>query len=267
VTKAFRIDPTARSLPDMSDSAPTPHDDVGVAQALVELADTLVDDFDTIDFLHVLAARATQLLPVDAGGVMVNDQQGHLRVVAASSEEARLLELFELQNDEGPCLDAFRSRAAIPETDLEVPGHPWPLFAGEARAAGFRVVLALPLRLRDEALGALNLFGVTPGRVTDADMRLGQALADVATIGLLQQRTVRRRDLLAEQLQTALHSRVVLEQAKGVLAERNRVTLDQAFAGLRDYARAHQLLLGDAARAVVDDTVHIPIDAGAPAEG
>jgi GAF domain-containing protein len=263
---AFRPRPGARTVAGMTD---TGHErrDLGLAEALVELADTLVDDFDTVDFLHTLTARTIELVDAEAAGVMVTDQRGRLRVLAASSEQARLLELFELQNDEGPCLDCFRTGRAVPETDLAEPGHPWPLFAGEALAAGHRTVSALPLRLRDHVVGALNLFGGDPGRLSTDDLRLAQALADVATIGLLQQRTVRRRELLAEQLQTALHSRVVLEQAKGVLSERGQMTMDEAFSRLRAYARAHGTLLSDVARGVVDETIRVPLDIEAASGG
>lgn len=231
--------------------------DLRVARAFVELADTLVADFDTLDFLHTLASRAVELLDAAAVGVMVTDQRGHLRVVAASSEQARLLELFELQSDEGPCLDCFRTGVPVAQADLSLPEARWPRFATEARRAGYRAVSAVPMRLRDEVVGALNLFGYAPAPPSELDDRLGQALADVATIGLLQQRTVHRRDLLAEQLESALHSRVLIEQAKGVLAERSRISMDHAFALLREHARGHQTLLSEVARAVIDEDLEI----------
>ena len=178
-------------------------------------------------------------------------------MVASSSEEARLLELFEVQEDQGPCLDCFRTGQQVSVTDLrEV--DTWPRFAVRAQQAGFRSVHALPLRLRSEVVGALNLFGVEPGSLLPDELRVGQALADVATIGILQERAIRRRDILAEQLEVALHSRVVIEQAKGVLAERNQLDMDVAFALLRDYARATNQRLSNLARGVVEGSATIP---------
>ncbi|MGH8869659.1 MAG: ANTAR domain-containing protein [Actinomycetes bacterium] len=233
--------------------------DLGLARAFVELADTLVDDFDTIDFLHKLTLRTVDLLHAEAAGVMVTDKLGHLRMVAASSEQARLLELFELQSDEGPCLDCFRTGVPVQQADLTVDSSRWPRFASVAREAGYHAVSAVPMRLRNEVIGALNLFSANPAPASPFDMRLGQAMADVATIGLLQQRAVDRRELLAEQLQTALYSRVVIEQAKGVLAERSGLGMDEAFTLLRDHARDHRSLLSDLARDVVDRAVQIPL--------
>jgi ANTAR domain-containing protein/GAF domain-containing protein len=163
-----------------------------------------------------------------------------------------LLELFQLQNDQGPCLECFRTGRAVTATDLAGPALRWPRFAEAAARAGFRSVEALPMRLRDQVIGALNLFGAGPGRFDPADLRIGQALADVATIGLLHERNVRRRETVAEQLQGALNSRVVIEQAKGKLAERLSIDMDRAFKMLRDYARNSNQRLTDVARDFVD---------------
>jgi hypothetical protein len=169
-------------------------------------------------------------------------------VAAASSEAAGLVELFQIQNDQGPCLDCFRTARPVAVADLAASGQRWPRFAAAATAAGFGAVQALPMRLRDQVIGALNLFTITPGRLSAADLRLGQALADVATIGLLQERNVRRSETAAEQLQGALNSRVVIEQAKGKLAERYGLDMDQAFKMLRDHARTTNQRLTDLAR-------------------
>lgn len=224
-----------------------------VAETFVELADTLVEDFDVIDFLHMLAERCVRLLDVAAAGLMLADQEGRLRVTASSTERVKLLELFELQNDEGPCLDCFAEGASVAEGELGEPHarSRWPRFAAEAHAAGFRSVVALPLRWRDETIGALNMFSACPQPLQPAEHRLGQALADVATIGLLQERNLRRRELLAQQLQTALNSRVIIEQATGVLAERKKVDVETAFQLLRSTARARQERLSDCARRLV----------------
>jgi transcriptional regulator with GAF, ATPase, and Fis domain len=221
-----------------------------LAEAFVETADTLVDDFDVIEFLHTLAQRCVTLLEIDAAGLMLADQRGTLHATAASAESARLLELFELQTDAGPCLDAFRTGEPVVNADLHANEHRWPRFAEAAEAAGYVSVHALPLRLRSTVIGALNLFCTDRGLLSDADVRTGQALADVATIGILAQRNLHQAELLTTQLQTALNSRVIIEQAKGVLAERHQITVDQAFTLLRDYSRSHNRLLSDVARDV-----------------
>jgi transcriptional regulator with GAF, ATPase, and Fis domain len=222
-----------------------------LSDTFVELADTMVADFDIIDFLHMLTDRSVALLGASAAGVVLADPRGELRVAAASSEEAGLLELFQLQNDQGPCLECFRTGRPVTATDLTGPDPRWPRFAQAATQAGFATVEALPMRLRGQVIGALNLFGAGPGRFDAADVRIGQALADVATIGLLHERNVRRREAVAEQLQAALNSRVVIEQAKGKLAERLGIDMDRAFTMLRDYARNTNQHLTDVARAFV----------------
>jgi transcriptional regulator with GAF, ATPase, and Fis domain len=227
-----------------------------LSETFVELTDTMVADFDVIDFLHVLTDRSAQLLDVSAAGLLLADQRGELRVVAASSEAARLLELLQVQLGQGPCLDCFRSGRAVTATDLGTDRR-WPRFAEAAAEAGLGAVQALPMRLREQVIGALNLFRDTPGDFDPINVRVGQALADVATIGLLHERTMRRRDTLNEQLQAALNSRVVIEQAKGKLAERLGLDMDQAFNVLRDHARARNLRLSDLARAFIDGTQDI----------
>jgi transcriptional regulator with GAF, ATPase, and Fis domain len=225
-----------------------------LSDTFVELTDTMVAGFDVIDFLHMLTDRSVQLLDVKAAGLLLADPRGELRVVAASSEAARLIELFQLQNDQGPCLDCFRSGQPVQAADLAAEGARWPRFAPAARQAGFTAVQALPMRLREQVIGALNLFRAGPGAFAAADVRVGQALADVATISLLQERSMRRSDTLNEQLQTALNSRVVIEQAKGKLAERLGVDMGQAFSLLRDFARARNRRLSELAQAFVDGT-------------
>jgi ANTAR domain/GAF domain len=219
-----------------------------LTDTLVELADTMVADFDIIDFLHLLTNRSVALLSASAAGGMLADPRGVLRVAASSNEEAGLLELFQIQTDQGPCLDCYRTGQPVSAADLVGPGQRWPRFAAAAAESGFRSVEALPMRLREQVIGALNLFRADPGPLDPAELRVGQALADVATIGLLHERNVRRSDTLAEQLQGALNSRVVIEQAKGKLAERLGMDMDQAFALLRDYARNSNQKLTDVAR-------------------
>src|SRR5690348_12068237 len=229
-----------------------------VAEAFVELADTLVDDFDLIDFLYRLTVRCVDLLDVSAAGLLLADQRGALQVFAASTERTRLLELLQLQTDQGPCPECFHTGQAVAVPDLAVAMDRWPAFVAEARQIGFASVYAAPMRLRSEVIGALTPFDTRPGRLPDETIKLGQALADVATIGLLQARAITRRDTLTEQLQTALNSRVLIEQAKGVLAERRQLDMADAFTLLRDGARSHNRRLSELAQAIVDGTEHIP---------
>jgi GAF domain-containing protein len=219
-----------------------------LSDTFVDLADTMVADFDVIDFLHMLTDRTVLLLGASAAGVVLADPRGELRVAAASSEEAGLVELFQLQNDQGPCLDCFRTGRPVTAADLTGPDQRWPRFAQAATQAGFRTVEALPMRLRDEVIGALNLFGTERRPFGAAELRIAQALADVATIGMLHQSNVRRTETVAEQLQAALNSRVAIEQAKGKLAERLGIDMDRAFTMLRDYARNSNQHLTDVAR-------------------
>jgi transcriptional regulator with GAF, ATPase, and Fis domain len=225
-----------------------------LAEVFVELADTLVDDFDLVDFLHRVTVRCADLLGVSAAGLLLTDQRGALRVVAASTEQTRLLEVLQLQIDEGPCPECFHTGRPVTVVDLAAATGRWPQFVAEALGAGFGSVHALPMRLRAEVIGALNLFDGRVGALSDDVIRLGQALADVATIGLLQARIISQRGELAEQLQAALNSRVIIEQAKGVVAERHQLDMEQSFALLRTTARATNRLLSDLARAVVDGT-------------
>ncbi|WP_063757854.1 GAF and ANTAR domain-containing protein, partial [Streptomyces fulvoviolaceus] len=229
-----------------------------LAKTFVELADNLVADFDLIDFLRLLTDRCVGLLDASAAGVLLADRDGKLRVMAASDEQVRLLELFQLQNDEGPCLDCFRTGAPAIIPDLTREIDRWPRFVTAAHRSGFGAVQALPMRLREETVGALNLFRAAPGPFDPAGTLIAQALADVATISLLQQRTTQRGTVLNEQLQTALNSRVLIEQAKGKLSERQSIDMEQAFTALRGYARSHNRRLSDVARAFIDDSEPLP---------
>ncbi|HEU5475497.1 MAG TPA: GAF and ANTAR domain-containing protein [Actinophytocola sp.] len=222
-----------------------------VREAFVALADRLVTDFDVLDFLELLAKRCVELLEVDAAGLLLADHRGTLKLVAASTEQGRVLELFQLQNREGPCLDCYRVGRAVHAGDLAAATDRWPQFAAAARAAGFGSAHALPMRLRDGLIGGLNLFDSQPGELEQEAIDLGQALADVATIGIMHERTVRDRDLVFGQLQTALNQRVVLDQAKGVLAEHIGTSVDDAHARLRAYARRTGRNLGELASEVV----------------
>lgn len=224
-----------------------------LGRAFVELADTLVDDYDIVDLLDRLVGHSVQLLATDAAGIVLADTRQRLRVMASSSEDAELMELLQLQTDQGPCLDCYRNAAPVSVADLSQERAQWPLFVDAVTRRGpFRAVHALPLRLRGQAIGALNLFSTHPGPLPDTELALGQALADVATIGILHEQAIRRAETLSEQLQTALNSRLVIEQAKGLLRQHSALTLDSAFDRLRRYARSHNLRLSQVARDVID---------------
>ena len=228
-----------------------------LAQVFVELADTLIDDFDVLDFLSMLVERCVELLDVAAAGVVLSDQKGGLRMAAASSEQARLVELFAIQADDGPCPECVRTGAPVSSADLTGEDARWPRFAPAARAAGFRAAHAVPMRLRRTVIGAVNLLNSNANGVGAESVLLGQALADVATIGILQQRAIHDSAILAEQLHTALNSRVVIEQAKGALSAHGGMDMHQAFTALRNHARAHNLRLSDLARTVAEGTADL----------
>jgi transcriptional regulator with GAF, ATPase, and Fis domain len=222
-----------------------------LAEVFVELADTLVEEFDVLDFLQTLTERSVELVDTDAAGLMLNDQRGNLQVIAYTDESARLLELFELQKAEGPCLDCFATGQVIANVDLADSRSRWPVFTEAALEVGFTYSHALPLRLRRQVLGALNLFTVERKGLTDDHLAVAQGMADVATIGLLHERAMRDQVVLAEQLQTALHSRVLLEQAKGVLSARTGLDVGGAFQLMRTYARRTGQSLTAVADAVI----------------
>jgi hypothetical protein len=226
-----------------------------LGRVFVELADTLVTDFDVVDFMTVLAHRCVELLGAREAGVALADERGLLRSVASSHESAHLLELFELQNQEGPCLDCYRTGRPVLNMSLAPPDNQWPKFAEEARRLGFTMVHALPMRLRGQVIGAVNIFASSATALTPYQIEIGQALADVATVGLLQERSIREARLVNEQLQGALNSRIVIEQAKGMLAERRGIEMDGAFDLLRTYARNTNQKLSAVARSLLAGTL------------
>ncbi|GAA5172663.1 GAF and ANTAR domain-containing protein [Pseudonocardia eucalypti] len=227
-----------------------------VAQAFVSLADTLVDEYDVIELLTRLVGYGIQLLGADAGGILLADPHDVLRVVAASNEDARLTELMQLQNDQGPCLDCYHHSTPVNVADIAASTERWPRFVAAAtHRPVFRAVHALPLRLRGQAIGALNLWHHHTVAMRTDDLVLGQALADVATIAILQERAIRRAEVLNEQLQSALNSRVIIEQAKGVLAQHATLPMDQAFDLMRRYARTHNQRLAQVARDLTQRTL------------
>jgi hypothetical protein len=227
-----------------------------LAKTLVELADTLVDDFDVVELLTLVADRCVDVLDITSAGLMLVAPEGDLRVMASSSDAMRMLELFELQAQEGPCLDSYRTGLPVVNQDLNTVNGRWPRFASEALDAGFHSVHALPMRLRGNIIGALNLFRADRGEMEPADVLVAQAFADVATITILQHRAALEAQDLNEHLNHALNSRIVIEQAKGMVAERLGLNTEQAFTTLRNHARSHNLRLVDVARDVIGGDLH-----------
>ncbi|MDQ2882256.1 MAG: GAF and ANTAR domain-containing protein [Actinomycetota bacterium] len=223
-----------------------------VTRTFVELADTLVVGFDLVEFLHMMVDRCMELLEVSAAGLLLTDSHDQLQVMASSAENIHLLELFQLQNYQGPCLDCYRTGEPVSHPDLNLAADRWPLFAPAATESGFRTVHALPMRLRSQVIGALNLFHTEPNALASAVTKVGQAMADIASIGLIQERAARHQDIVVDQLHTALDSRVIIEQAKGVIAERRGIDPGEAFTLLRGYARKHNQRLTELAAAVIN---------------
>ncbi|WP_216204686.1 GAF and ANTAR domain-containing protein [Amycolatopsis aidingensis] len=226
-------------------------------EAFIALADSLVAGFEIIEFLEELSARCAELLDLSASGLLLVDHRGALNLVAASTEQVRLLELFELQNEEGPCLEAYRSGQVVTCSDLAVATQRWPRFATAATEAGFAGVHALPMRLRAEVIGAVSLFSTSRRSLEPDALALGQALTDVATVSVLHQRAMRSPEVVVEELQAALNSRILVKQATGVLAERAGVTVGPALRLLRGHGRDTGQGLGDLARAVVHGTADV----------
>jgi hypothetical protein len=222
-----------------------------LVETLVTLADTLVDTYDLIDFMQTLAERCVELLDVSEAGIMLADADGNLRHVACSSEEMRLVELFELQVGEGPCFDAYHTHVSVNCASLVDAEARWPQFAAHAREGGFVSVSAVPMRLRADVIGALNLFSTRGTALNAHDLAVAQAMADIATIGILQERAIHDSRAFSAQLEAALDSRIVIEQAKGIVAERNQVDVDVAFQQIRRFARNHNRLLSNTAREII----------------
>ncbi|MEF2977209.1 GAF and ANTAR domain-containing protein [Subtercola sp. YIM 133946] len=226
-----------------------------LAEVFITLADTLTEEFDATDLLHYLADACVELLNVDAAGIMLSDLRGGLKLAASSSERIHNLELFELQIDEGPCLDCFRSGEPVTNVTIRQAQDRWPLFVTVAADAGVQSTHALPLRLRGDVVGAMNLVSDDTTLMTHADIALGQALADMATISLLQDRSSIAKTDLADQLQTALNNRVLIEQAKGMLAGQLHISPDEAFNLIRAHARSNNNRLLTDAQNVLNGTL------------
>jgi GAF domain-containing protein len=226
-----------------------------LVDTFVTLADTLVAGYDVVDLLQTLVEACAELLDASAAGLLLADDSGDLAVVASTSERSRLVEMMQLHSGHGPCVEAYTTGAVVEVEDLELLSSRWPDFREEALAQGFRSVHAIPLRLRGTVIGTLNLFLSEPGLMSPEDASVARGLADVATIGILHERTIRENSVAREQLQHALDSRVVIEQAKGVIAQTRNVDMDAAFRILRAYARSNNLNLHDVAARVVARSV------------
>jgi GAF domain-containing protein len=226
-----------------------------IIETFVKLADTIVDDFDVVEFLHGLAEHCVELLDCSEAGLLLANTSGALQVMASSSERAEALELLQSQNSEGPCFECYQRGTPVFSENLQDDAGRWPVFAPVALEKGFMSVQAIPMRVRGETIGALNLFRATAGRIAARDFPLGQGMADIAAIALLHERTIRESRDVVQQLQGALTSRVVIEQAKGILAEHAGIGVDAAFTKLRIYARAHNQRLSDVASELIDGTL------------
>ena len=228
-----------------------------LVHTFVTLADTLVVGYDVVDLLHTLVERCATILDASAAGILLLDAAGDLEVVASTSERSRLVELMQLRAGEGPCMESVATGHAVSVGDIDSVSQRWPRFRLGALEQGFTAVHAVPLRLREEVIGSLNLFWDAPGALDDTDTAVAQALADVATIGILHERSVRESDVARDQLQHALDSRVVIEQAKGVIAQTHGTDMDSAFAILRTYARDNQRTLAGVAAHVIDRSLNL----------
>jgi GAF domain-containing protein len=221
-------------------------------QTFASLADTLVDDYDVVDLLQMLVDTCSDLLDTTAAGILLADATGTLDVVASTSEAGRLVEMMQLSAEAGPCVESFVTGRVVSVPDIGESPEEWSLFRESALAQGFASVHAVPLRLRETTIGTLNLLRDTVGELDPQDQTAARAFADVATIGILHERSIRETALLAEQLQGALNSRIVIEQAKGVVAHTHGVPIDEAFALIRTYARSHRLGISQVAARIVD---------------
>ena len=223
--------------------------------AFVTLADTLTEDYDVVDLLHTLVEECTAIFGTEAGGLMLVDPEGRLQLVASTSEQVELVEIMQLNAGSGPCVDCYETGQRVAVADIEASGDRWPAFREEALRQGFRSIHATPMKLRGRIIGTLNLLGTSVGFLSDIDADAAQALSDVATIGILQERALNDARVVTTQLEAALDSRIVIEQAKGIVAERNRVSVDAAFTLVRGYARTHNHRLSQTAQQIIDGTL------------
>jgi GAF domain-containing protein len=225
--------------------------------AFVTLADTLTTEYDIVDLLDLLVRECTEILDVEAGGLMLADSEGNLQLVASTSEQAELVELMQLNAGAGPCLDCFARGEPVSISDISQSGDRWPGFRDAASEHGFRSVYAAPMKLRGDVIGTMNLLSISVGELNDRDIAVAQALTDVATIGIMQERMIRESGLISEQLQRALDSRILIEQAKGVLSQTGQMDMEEAFTTMRNFARKNQLTLHVVADGITSRTLDV----------
>lgn len=230
-----------------------------INDAFVRVAGTLIDDYDVVDLLSTLMNTCTELLDVQAGGILLTDTTGGLELVASTSEEAETVEVMTVAAGAGPCVDSYTTGTVVSVPDINVDAEPWPRFKRTALEQGFRAAHAIPLRLHGQVIGAMNLMSTEAGALSDRDSRLAQALADVAAVGIVHERNFRHPAAISAQLHLALDTRVLIEQAKGALAQYLSCTMTEAFTALRDYARTHEVTLRAAAQGVLDRTTPIEL--------
>jgi GAF domain-containing protein len=236
-----------------------------VLDAVVSLVDSLLEDFDVVDLLTGLTERCAELLDVQAAGLLLADPLHQLRLLAVTSEQARELELFQLQADEGPCVDCYTTGERVSVADLQEAIERWPRFVPAAVGAGFASVHAVPMRAAGIVLGALGLFGTRTGELIEADLLVGQTLAHIACVAILQEHPPTPATVMP-QLRSALTNRVIVEQAKGLLREMLDLSVEEAFNLLRTYARVNGEHLTDVARRLVTDRYSRPMLVGELAE-
>ena len=231
-------------------------------ETFATLADTLVADYDVVDLLQTLVDTCHDLLDTSAAGILLADATGELEVIASTSEASRLVETMQLSAEAGPCIESFRTGEAVSLTDMSQAPEEWSRFRDSALEQGFASVHAIPLRLRETTIGTLNLLRDVVGELDPADAITARAFADVATIGILHERTLRESTIVSQQLQTALNRRIIIEQAKGVVAHTQRVPVDEAFTLIREYARAHRLPISQVAARLVEMSLDLTEETG-----
>jgi transcriptional regulator with GAF, ATPase, and Fis domain len=226
-------------------------------ETFAKLADTLVADYDVVDMLQLLVDTCNEAFETGAAGILLVGDTGELEVIASTSEASRIVETLQLGAEAGPCIESFRTGKVVSISDIAAAPAAWSAFREGALGQGFRAAVALPMRLRETTIGSLNLLMTTPGTLDQSDLVAAQALADVATIGILHEQSMRQGAALTHQLQTALNRRIVIEQAKGVVAQTNTVGMDEAFQLIRSYARAHQVSVSSVAERLVNMTLSL----------
>lgn len=241
-----------------------------INEAFVKVAGTLMEQYDVVDLLSALVEECTDLLDIQAGGLLIANNLGELELIASTSEEAEFVEVMQLAAGAGPCVDCFETGVQVSVGDIEASAGRWPEFEKAALRKGFRAIHATPMRIRGSIIGSLNLLGTRPVVLSERDAALAQALADVAVIGILQERSLRDVNFVNEQLQLALDTRILVEQAKGVLAQQEKLTMDEAFTALRNYSRVNGTSLRTSARDLINrrlDTAAVmaaPLSAAGP---